>query len=101
MIAIWCNHSAIVDQTSTDQRLNNKNPTLRTHWQTLLILPKNYISLEKIRLNNKSEVIFFKDSVQGSLVPDDFKHLLIQKQEISFITEGVSNLKVIGGLFNS
>ena len=40
VIVIWGNHSAILDQTSTDQSLNNENPIVRTHWQTLVILAK-------------------------------------------------------------
>ena len=51
---------------------------------------------------NESEIVFFKDSIQGRSLPDYFKTLLTEKTEDTFITEeGVSCSRIIGGLFPS
>jgi Predicted AAA-ATPase len=53
------------------------------HWQTLVILPKYYITFDQRPLENPNELIFFKDPYyEGKSIPKAFKNLL--NNRISF-----------------
>ena len=66
ILAIW----------STDQHKKSTEILSSIHWQTLVIVPRNYRLITGIFLNNNTEILFFKDSQAGAVLPPSFKSWL-------------------------
>jgi Predicted AAA-ATPase len=66
-----------------EQKIIKSQSLVGAHWQTLVILPKHYITFDRRALGNPNELVFFKDPCcQGKFIPKAFKNLL--KSQISF-----------------
>jgi Predicted AAA-ATPase len=93
VIAIW---------NSSDTRLEQKISSLsfrKAHWQTLVIIPKNYITFNGRVLRNVNELVFFKDPYyQGKCIPEAFKNLLINQNSLNSVS--LQGLK-IGGIISN
>ena len=85
IISIWCTKSIPQEEIKDDF-----NSIGRNHWQTLVIIPKEYINIQNNLIRNQTEEVFFKDSYfTERYLPPIFSKLLSEKQRFrSGITDG-------------
>ena len=57
IISIWCTEN--IPQVKIKDYFNSIG---RNHWQTLVIIPKEYINIQNNLIRNQTEEVFFKDS---------------------------------------
>ena len=72
----------IVALWSTNRSTEMDTPE-NIHWQTLVILPKNYSKCIGKPLNNQSEILLFKDSQTGALLPENVRKWFIRASSSS------------------
>jgi hypothetical protein len=71
-----------------------------SHWETCVILPKNYKPPHGVAINNANEIIFFIDSLYDNrLMPVEFKFLLTQGLEYTFESDVGSHRSIINAPF--
>jgi hypothetical protein len=59
-----------------------------SHWQTCVIIPKNYKTLTGTQLNNKEPKVFFIDSLNENVkLPEPFKYLLTKGYTHTFSSD--------------
>ena len=100
VIAIWNTAHFVRKQDIADNKING------SHWEALVILPKYFTPLNNQALNNKSEIVFFKNSIGGYQLSEQFISLLTKPKEITLHLMPIANAsegertKYIGGIFN-
>ena len=95
IIAIW--NTGSIRQKEGAVNLNAEGGL---HWQTLVILPKQYKPFNGGELKSNKIRVFFKDSLYPERkIPELLKYMLKNAAEYSFKADGQAYNQKIGGIF--
>lgn len=94
VVMVWNNASVKVKSEDDAEAVGG------SHWQTCIMLPKNYITPFGYPIKNNTELVFFVDSLyEGQVIPTPFREMLVQERSFVFKSEGRTFYHTIGGAF--